>query len=258
MNTQNAFVSALLDPAQPAPSGLTTWNGSDPEARFAVYRNNVIVSLVDALADTFPVTQQLVGDEFFRAMARVYAIEELPQSPILARYGESFPAFIERFPPATTVPYLPDVARLEIARVQSYHAADASPLPVTAFAQALKDEDALPQMKIGLHPSLRLVQSPYAIVSLWAAHNGIAEISTIDPYQPENALIIRPQLSVEISYLPPDSHQFVARLLRGANLGEAVEETSHRHAEFDVADTLGMLVRANAITSMANNEEILL
>lgn len=53
MSHQQAIAAALLDPAQPCPPGLTTWNGSDPAHRFAVYRNNVIVSLVDALADTF-------------------------------------------------------------------------------------------------------------------------------------------------------------------------------------------------------------
>ena len=70
---QSAFADALLDPARPCPPGLRTWNGSDPARRLAVYRNNVVSSLIDALADTFPVVQRLVGTEFFRAMAGVFA-----------------------------------------------------------------------------------------------------------------------------------------------------------------------------------------
>ena len=54
MNNQAAFAQALLDPDLPCPSGLCTWNGSDPARRFAVYRNNVVVSLIDALADIVP------------------------------------------------------------------------------------------------------------------------------------------------------------------------------------------------------------
>ncbi|MEO8121927.1 MAG: DNA-binding domain-containing protein, partial [Rhodoferax sp.] len=73
MNSQTAFANALLNAELPCPSGLKTWNGSDPGTRFAVYRNNVMVSLIDALADTYPVVQELVGEEFFRAMARVFA-----------------------------------------------------------------------------------------------------------------------------------------------------------------------------------------
>ena len=67
---QALFAATLLDPTLPCPPGLTAWNGSDLTRRLAVHRNNVVVSLVDALADTFPVTQQLVGEDFFRTMAR--------------------------------------------------------------------------------------------------------------------------------------------------------------------------------------------
>ena len=73
VGSQAAFAAALLYPARPCPPGLHAWNGSDPAARLAVYRNNVVSSLIDALADTFPVVQQLVGEEFFRAMAGVFA-----------------------------------------------------------------------------------------------------------------------------------------------------------------------------------------
>ena len=99
MSAQTAFAAALLDPELPPPDGLVAWNGSDPARRFAVYRNNVVVSLVDALADTFAVTQELVGEAFFRAMARVFALADPPKSRLMAFYGESFPNFIAGFPP---------------------------------------------------------------------------------------------------------------------------------------------------------------
>ncbi len=117
MSTQTAVAQALLDPALPCPTGLSTWNGSDPQTRFAVYRNNVMMSLIDALADTYPVVQRLVGEDFFRAMARVFAQAKPPRSAVMAYYGRDFAAFIDAFPPAASVPYLADVARLEMARV---------------------------------------------------------------------------------------------------------------------------------------------
>ena len=70
MIDQAAFARALLDPALPPPADVCAWNGSDPAARLAVYRNNVMVSLLGVLADTFPVTRELVGDAFFRAMGQ--------------------------------------------------------------------------------------------------------------------------------------------------------------------------------------------
>ena len=56
------FAAALLDSRQGCPAGLRTWNGSDPAARLAVYRNNVVSSLIDALADTFPVAIAFPSD----------------------------------------------------------------------------------------------------------------------------------------------------------------------------------------------------
>lgn len=70
MSMQHIFSQALLNPELPCPSDLKAWNQSDPTQRFAVYRNNVIVSLCDALASTFPVVQALVGEDFFHTMAR--------------------------------------------------------------------------------------------------------------------------------------------------------------------------------------------
>ncbi len=68
---QREFAAALLDPAAPVPSPLRRNGGKAPQKRFAVHRNNMIASLVAALAARFPVVHQLVGDEFFRAMAHL-------------------------------------------------------------------------------------------------------------------------------------------------------------------------------------------
>ncbi|HEY0823832.1 MAG TPA: DNA-binding domain-containing protein, partial [Ramlibacter sp.] len=75
-----SFARALLDAQLPCPGGLRAWNGSDPARRFAVHRNSVVASLADALADTFPVVQALVGEAFFRAMAVSFVRARPPSS----------------------------------------------------------------------------------------------------------------------------------------------------------------------------------
>ena len=96
---QREFAAALLDPAAPVPSPLRRNGEKAPQKRFAVHRNNMIASLVAALAARFPVVHQLVGDEFFRAMARLYVTNEPPRSPVLLLYGDRFPDFVENFAP---------------------------------------------------------------------------------------------------------------------------------------------------------------
>ena len=106
MSTQAAFSAALLDIDLPCPDGLCSANGADPASRFAVYRNNVQSSLINALADSYPVVVQLVGDEFFRAMAGVFVQSHPPHSPLMSDYGSELADFISKFGPAASVPYL--------------------------------------------------------------------------------------------------------------------------------------------------------
>lgn len=250
MTEQQQFYEALVDPQRSCPAGLTVWNGSDPAVRFGVYRNNVVVSLIDALADTYPVTQELVGEEFFRAMARVFVNLELPRSRVLALYGESLPVFIESFPPVSSVPYLADVARLEMARVHAYHASDAIEITADVITQVLADSDELPELQIGFHPSVALLQSRYSVASLWAAHQGLAEISTVDPDVPESVLVIRHEHDVSVIRLKTGTDAFIAQLLQGARLGDAAKHAAEVHPEFDLAESLGLLIHQHAITSL--------
>lgn len=254
MNDEQAFFEALLDPERTIPAELTTWNGSDATLRFAVYRNNILVSLIDALADTYPVAQELIGEDFFRAMARLFVNAEPPRSRVLAFYGASLPDFIEYFPPAASVPYLADVARLEMLRVRAYHAVDSTALSADAIALFLADVDRLPDLVIKFHPSLSILRSQYAAASLWAAHQGSFDIADIDPDVPESALIIRPDLDVEVIRVTASAADFVQHLLHGASLGRAVERTSLAHADFDLSDTLSLLIRTQAMSSITTSK----
>ncbi|MCO6057588.1 DNA-binding domain-containing protein [Pseudomonas sp. MOB-449] len=250
MSTQ-AFTRALLDPEQPCPPGLSAWNGSDPTRRFAVYRNNVLASLTAALADTFPVVRQLVGDDFFFAMARLHVQASPPRSPVLAFYGEELPAFIAGFAPAASLPYLADVARLELLRVRSYHAADLPSVEATSLSMALGDPERLPGMRLALHPSVAVIHSDYAIASLWAAHQGLLDIRRVDPDRPECALILRNGLEVEVSQVGPGVAAFIQALGSGMPLGQAVGAGCTIDPQFDLGATLARLLASGAITQFA-------
>jgi hypothetical protein len=249
MSAHADFGAVLLAPTFQCPTGLTTWNGSDPAKRFGVYRNNVVVGLIDALADTYPVVQELVGEDFFRAMAGVFVRQAPPRTPVLAWYGDGFAEFVETFPPAAGLAYLADVARLEWLRVEAWHAADAAPLPVDRIADLLADAESLPQTRFTLHPALRVLRSAHPVVSLWAAHQGddaATALAAIDMAQGEAALLLRPGLDVEIVRIDPGAAEFIRRLQAGDALGAVT-------GEFDVAAALGLLIRHGAIVATERN-----
>lgn len=243
--TEQAFAAALLDPALPVPAGLAAWNGSDPAVRFAVHRNNVVVSLVAALADTFPVVRELVGEEFFTAMARLYVAEQPPRSPVLAHYGDDYADWVARFEPAATVPYLADMARLERARVRAYHAADAPVLAADAIAAHLADPARLPQARLALHPSVSVITSPYAIASLWAAHQGQGRLAEVQVDRPESALVLRLDDDAAVLAVPAGAAAFYRGLLSGQPLGVAAAGD----APFDLVDSLAILIRHGALSA---------
>ena len=246
MNAHAAFSAALLDSQRPVPEGLFSANGADPASRFAVYRNNVQSSLINALADSYPVVLQLVGDEFFRAMARIYMQHCPPQSPLINDYGNDLADFIEGFEPAAGVPYLADIARLERLRVVAYHAADVLPLSHQQIAVALSAPQALGELKVELHPSLNLHDSAFAVVAVWAAHQGAWPLEGIDPFVSQRALVLRNGLEVEVFAIDHGASRFIHNLQNGQTLGQAIADAP----TFDVSQTLALLIGHGSITRL--------
>lgn len=251
-DSQRAFAAALLDPQRAAPPGLRAWNGSDPAVRLAVHRNNVLSSLVDALADTCPVVQQLVGAEFFRAMASLFVRAAPPGSRVLARYGQDFPSFIAAFEPAQGLPYLADVARLELARVAAYHAADAEPVSDEKVRQALDCGERMAELRLVLHPAVNTLVSLHAVVSLWAAHQQHDDkgLLCIDIDMPESALILRPGFDVLVLPAPSGTVAFVDAVRAGMNLGDAAMHAATAAPAFDLTATLSQLFAHGALSSI--------
>lgn len=241
ITTQSAFRAALVYPNTQPPKGVTNPDGVPATKRFDVYRNNVAVSRTDALETAFPVVEKLVGNDFFRAMAGVYLRAHPPKSPMMMFYGEDMPAFLAGFGPAQSVPYLPDVARLELALRHSYHAADAPPLAPDALAQLAPD--TLPHVTFGFAPSVFLVASKYPLQSIWWANTHGGDIGkTAQP-----TLITRPEFDPAVDALTPQQAAILADLMAGRPLAQALQAGG---VDFDLGPLLGLLLSRNALISI--------
>lgn len=241
MTDQPTFAAALMDPAQPAPPNLQNPFGGPAGKRFDVYRNNVAVSLTEALETGFPTVRKLVGAEFFRAMAGVFLRANPPEDPRLMLYGAKFPGFLARFDPARHLTYLPDVGRLDLGLRQSYHAADATPFDTRGL-----DPSAVMALRPRLAPATLVLSSRFPVFSIWRAN---AEAHAPRPgTAPEDVLIARKGFDPAPHLLPPGGLT-LARALKGRlTLAEAMARTLADHPEADFAALLTLVFTSGALT----------
>lgn len=154
--TQDRLRQAIV---QGADTDLAIMAGSAARtrSRLAVHVRHFRRSLTRVVERTFPAVVSLVDPRFFGYCADAYIDARPPTRPCLFEYGSNFPDFLGSFEPCASLPYLPDVARLEWDMHAVFHYLTADP---TAPARWLAR-------------SVRLLSSPYPIERIWqVAHGG--------------------------------------------------------------------------------------
>lgn len=246
---QRGFAQALFHETGTVPGGVTATAAPSLATRFHVYRNTVFASLVETVRARFPAVEKLVGEEFFRAMARVFVETHPPRSPALLHYGADFIPFLRRFEPAAELPYLPDVALLEWLRNRAYHAPDAEPLAIAALAAIAPER--LPGLRLAPHPSAQLFASDYPAVSIWEANRGDGDGRLAGDPGAEAALVVRPHLEVAILRLDPGGHAFVEALAASRTFAEAAALAMEAEPAFALHHTLAALFGAGAFADIS-------
>jgi uncharacterized protein (UPF0276 family) len=229
---QQAFGAALVDPARDA--ALAPWLKGDA-SRLGIYRGNLHANWRRALAGSHPVLRQLVGADFFDALAGVYGRAQPSRDPDLNRFGAGLAGFLEGFAPAADYPWLPDVARLEWLVHESFLAPDAAPLPHPSLTLAGLEPDAFEASHATLHPSLRLHASNWATPALWQAHQPGGPAFPEVLARASHALVWRPRFEVEVLETGAAAHAALAALAAGQNFGAALDAAFALDGDFDVA-----------------------
>ncbi|MEQ8651257.1 MAG: DNA-binding domain-containing protein [Kiloniellales bacterium] len=190
------------------------------DERLAVYRNNVQISLIGVLRAAFPVTAELADSDNFTFAARRFLAEHPPSEARLLTYGAKFPGWLAAFTPAAKQPWLAEMARLEWALNEALFAADAEPLDPNILTQ--QDPAAVMSLRFAAHPATRLIESAYALHSLWRAREEGVDLP--DPRRAaETVLVLRPDLQVTQLCLSRGEAQLAKTLLAGETLGVAAE-----------------------------------
>ncbi|PQO93588.1 DUF2063 domain-containing protein [Massilia phosphatilytica] len=248
---QRAFGAALFDSAHDA--ALAPLLKGDPR-RVAIYRGNLHAHWTRALASAYPVLRQLVGDEFFDALARVHGRAHPAVDPDLNRFGAALPDFLAGFAPAADHPYLPDVARLEWCVHEAWYASGVATSDVDAPPATLAglEPDDFEAARAVLHPALRLHASPWATVALWRAHQAGGPDFPDELRASTHALVLRRRLDVVVETISAAEHAALACLARGATFGAALDAAFDVDGDFDVAAHLRRWLDGGIVVGLQN------
>lgn len=244
--SQLRFRDAMMDPAAAVPEGLSDGRNQPAGRRFNVYRNNVAVSLTEAMRTGFPVITKLLGRQNMDGLSGLFLRAHPPTSPLMMIYGEAFPAFLEGMEQLAHLPYLADIARLELGLRRSYHSADANPIDA-------QDLGALPADEL-MRTTVTLAPPVFVVRSAWPVH-GIWRFNTEDgapkpTAEAQDVLITRAEFDPHPHLLPPGGADWIQALAGGQTIGAAHEAAVAATPDFDLGATLALMLQGNAITSL--------
>ncbi|MET3130823.1 uncharacterized protein (UPF0276 family) [Oxalobacteraceae bacterium GrIS 1.11] len=246
IHVQSLFAGALLAPALEE-HVLDRCKGEDNHHRFALYRGNLTATWNKTLGHVYPVVRMLVGDEFFGGLTHAYGLAHPSDSGDLNRFGAHFAPFLETFPHVANLPYLPDMARLEWALHRAHYGADASGVSAATLAGLTPEQ--METASLGLHPACCLLESDWAILPLWLAHQGELEF----PQQmrtPSYALVTRPLWKTEVFALSRSAHAALGILAAGGSFGAALDAAFEIDDAFDVGANLQQWIKHAVIVEI--------
>ena len=246
---QTAFAAALIDGDKNATSRIRAGNLS-AERRLEIYRHNVMSNLRGVLKDIYPVIFKIVGEAFFWHAADQFIRIHPSNSGDLNQFGDGWPAFLATYPHAADLPYLCDVATLEWAWHEAFHASDAPTFDLGRLAEIPPEVHG--ELHFVLHPAVRLLQSNFPILAIWEvnqkAYSGEMEV---DWDASAKALMlcrdVTDGVSVLTRHISESVYAFLCALQKQATLEDAAAAALELDAVFDLQGLLLESVQSGVI-----------
>jgi hypothetical protein len=198
------------------------------QQRMTLYRNNYVIGLTEVMLATYPMVEQLLGEDCFASVVKHHVLHHPPMTGNTADYGAGFSDTLSQLGNITEVaPYICDVAKLEwyIDRCQHLmpHAADRLIQPLSQLPEVPDKYHSLLRFFL-VHP-LFVLESNYAIASLKTAMDN-ARLADLNINAAQNLVIYRhPNGNIQVQLISQATMHLIEQLARGCKLDALTPES---------------------------------
>ncbi len=198
-----------------------------PVQQAEIYREQFWLRHRDSLDEDFPALSSWLGQDAFECLARAYLAAIPPSSWTLRDLGVAWPAWLDQYEhfPSGLGPVARELAHLDLGFITAFDAP--ARVPVHAEKVATIAEDAWPDARILLQPSLRVFAFKHAVNGYrWAVRRGDIPGSLLPAKPTWIALYRGEDLRVHEAELAVGEHALLVQLAAGATLSYACEQAN--------------------------------
>ncbi|MGE0454749.1 MAG: putative DNA-binding domain-containing protein [Vicinamibacteria bacterium] len=207
--------------------------------RWHVYTSGYLARLVEALEADYPALRRILGPGAFGSLAARYLRENPPTSHDIGRCGAGLPEFMADDTLTGSLPFLPDLARLEWALAEAFVAADDRPFGIEDLAAA--GPEAVADWPLALTRGTALLRSRWPLLELWRSRD-LADDAVSIPLEsaPRSLLVVREGFDVRPLEIGDRDARFLAGAAAGLRLADLADDVSSP----EEADALALRFRS--------------
>lgn len=172
----------------------------------------------------------------------MYISHAVSRSGDLNRYGHDFSEFLSDYAPAQSLPYLPDVARLEWLSTQVYTAKDTPTQNVSCLIETPPAQWGM--LSFTLDPAHAILASSWPLARIWEVNQpGYTGDFSVDLSPiPREFLIHRTEQGIAVSQIKIGDAVLLRALATARSLDDALIQALEADALFDLTASLHLLI----------------
>lgn len=248
---QEAFTAALLKADFDSTKPLTIPyldNTNLGTLQFMAQRDRTFDALYTQLATIYQTTEQILGEEVMREMARAYFHKHPPQNPHPVDSMEMFAFYLEDHPNSKRFPFLPDIATMDLGFHKAYHAVDAETIRTSIFTEM--QPEMLAAKRIQLHPACYWFSSSFSIHDIWRMHRAPIQQRNINHLTPQDVIFVRPHLNVELHKIDTGFTIALDKLDSGDTIEVSFTRATQVDRNFNAVAAIQFLIQNNVIVAL--------